>query len=247
MQNVVSCNLQGDLAEQLFQLANIYNYSIKHNKIMVLRDDVYLNNDLKHLLKNKVNIINEDDFNKIHFKFHIENDEIPYCNGNLYMNGTFINNNDYTENTRLFISQLFLNNNKYYNEAIRIINNIKTYFNNQDDSNYIIMYYNYTNNLDIDITYYNNAYEQLDGKNKNIIIISNNIIDCKSHLSINKNFYFIEKSNDCVHLLLMLLIPNVIGCNLYISWWGVYLNNKTLIMPNIYKKNKINNCLYIEV
>ena len=245
MQNVVSCNLQGNLAEQLFQLANIYNYSTKHNKTIIIRNDCYINDELKHLLKNKINIMNKNDFNKIHFKFHIENDEIPYCSNNLYITGSFINNDNYTENTRLFISNLFINNNKYYNEAIGIINNIKTYFNNYNDDNYIIMYYNYTNYLDNDITYYNNAYEKLNGKHKNIIVLSNNVIDCKNHLSINKNFYFIENSNECVYLLLMLLIPNVIGCNLYLSWWGAYISDKTTIMPVIYKNLKINNCLYI--
>jgi hypothetical protein len=248
MQNVVSCNIRGYLSEQLFQLANIYNYSIKYNKTIILKDDGNINIYLKQLLKNNVLIIDKDEFNRIYFNFHLENinSEIPYySNKNLYINGKFITNENYTEDTRLFIRNLFINNNKYYNEAKLIFNNIKIYFNNHNENDYILMYYNYTKCSEVDITYYNNAYEYLTGNKKTILVLSNNMTACKQHLSINKNFYFIENRNECIDLLLMLLVPNIISTNLYISWWGAYLNNNNIIIPKQLNKLKLNNCIYI--
>jgi len=246
MQNVVSCNMKGDLAEQLFQLANIYNYSIKYDKSIILKDE-NINIYLKNLLKNKINIIDKEEFNKIYFNFHLEhiNNDIPNLYNNLYINGKFITNENYTEDTRLFIRNLFVNNNVYYRNAKTIFNDIKDFFNEYDDNNYILMYYNYTRCLDVDITYYNNAYEYLLGKNKKILVISNDIDACRMHLSINKNFYFIENVNECVELMLMILIPSIITCDIYTSWWGGYLNNNIITIPKKMNKLKLNKCVYI--
>jgi len=261
MHHIVSCNIKGNIAEQLFQIANIYNYSIKYNTEMILCDSENINQDIKIIIKNKIKIIPVNEFNIIHFNMHLEDKnnktEIPYNNNNLYIIGSFINNNFYTENTRQFISDL-LNNNEYHKEAINIFKNIKNYFNDNDNDNdkYIIIImkkpdYNDTDN--IDIIYYNIAYEMLNGKDKNIIILTSDYEWCKNQYSINKNFYFVENDNKCIHLILMQFVSYIICNNSYLAWWGAYLNNKNnnkIIMPNknyyINNNIKLNNFIYIE-
>ena len=145
------------------------------------------------------------------FFFENNKKEISYYDSNLYFIGNFINTDDYTDEKRQFIYDLFINNNKYYNEAINIFNTIKTYFNNYNNDNYIIMY---ITKYEHDIVYYNNLYKKNNGKDKNIIVMSPDIDWCKKQYSINKNFYFIENfenNNECIQFILMIFVSGIIN------------------------------------
>jgi hypothetical protein len=105
--------MSGTFEEQLFKLANIYNYSITSYKEIVIKDDDELNEDLKTLLKNKILLLNKEEFNKILFTFYNENNNsiIPYIKGNIYINGNFRTNIYFTEETYIFLRNLIINNN----------------------------------------------------------------------------------------------------------------------------------------
>ena len=249
MQNVISCNMSGTFEEQLFKLANIYNYSITSNKEIVIKDDDELNEDLKTLLKNKILLLNKEEFNKILFTFYNENNNsiIPYIKGNIYINGNFRTNIYFTEETYIFLRNLIINNNHYYNNTLNIIKYIKELYNNEK---LVAVYIKKNENKnEPDIIYYNSAYELMECEDKILLILSDNIEWCKNSFSINKNFYFIENENKIIQLLIMILIPNLIGANNYLSWWGMCLDNakEKNIMPKIMNNDniKINNCIYI--
>ena len=249
MENIVSCNMCGTLEEQLFKLATIYNYSKTSNKQIIIKDDEDLNSDLKTLLKNKILILNKEEFNKILFTFYNENNNsiIPYIKGNVYINGIFQTNNYFNDETYIYLRNLFITDNYFYMNVLNIIKYIKHSYKND---NLVAVFLKKNNNQgEPDITYYNTAYELLECKDKILVILSDNMEWCRKTFSVNKNFYFIENDNKIIQLLIMLLIPNLIGANNYLSWWAGYLDNtkEKFVMPNIMSNEniKIINSIYI--
>lgn len=83
------------------------------------------------------------------------------------------------------------------------------------------------------MSYYNRGINYL-GKDKNYLIISDDIDWCKKHFKGN-NFYFVEKEKPIIDLYIQTLCENNIISNSTFSWWGAWLNNnpnKIVIYPD---------------
>lgn len=227
---IISCNLTGTFIEQLFKLFNIYYYTIKNNKHkIVLCDNININEDLKNLIKTftkiKIELINENEFNKIPFYYYFEknnkNKEIPLIKNNLYLNGSFIdihesNDINFINEKNEFIKFFLLNNNDYYNIAVNYTNNTVFYITKP-----LSLY-------EPNIIHYNNAYEKLKKEERNLIVISNDYKWAIDLLSINNNFKFLEDNNECIQLLIMILSPIIVSLKTLLLLW--IPNNKKIII-----------------
>lgn len=96
--------------------------------------------------------------------------------------------------------------------------------------------------LNLDLNYYTNA-ASVFGKDKTIILISDDINKAKSHFKFENKVVFSE--NDYfVDFCIMTLVKNIVISNSTFSWWGSWLNNrndKMIIAPKKwYPKGVVN-------
>ena len=251
MQDIVSCWIHGGIGNQLFQIANAYEYSKKYNKKLVFLNEVYLWNFHKlerktawnTLFNNKFDVLEKDIYDKIKFNTYLEvknnvYNEIPEIKDNVYLKGYFQSAKYFSDDTKEFMFNIIKSNNEYVNEANLLYEKIKTHFNDNNDDKYFFMHFrrtdyinNGTHNL-LDINYYNNAYNLTSDSetNKYFIIFSDDIEWCKNTFSINKNFYFVDIKNLYIELILMTMIKNAIIANSTFSWWGAFLGEKKRVI-----------------
>jgi len=263
----VSIILQGGLGNQLFQIATAYAYAKKYNKKLIFKYlDKFKNNyNLERksfwytLFNNKLNILNNDEYDKISFQLYneIENykwNDIPFFEENVLLFGyyqSFI----YLENentTRDFLRHLVYSSEDYMYKSYNLYNDIKKYFKNisniecEDDdivsmhirrTDYIYTPDNY--HLVLDLKYYIEA-QKITNKN-NIVIFSDDIEWCKKNINSkifhndNINLYFVDINNVEVEFILLSLIKHNIIANstfsLMASYISYYSSKKIIIAP----------------
>ena len=247
--NIVSCWIHGGIGNQLFQIANAYEYSNKYNKKLIFLNEVDLWNyhglerktAWNTLFNNKFIVLEKEEYDKIPFKNYLEvknnvYNEIPYYENNVYLKGYFQSSKYFSEDTKQFMLNAIKSNEEYVKQANKLYEKIKINFNDLDNDKYVFMHFrrtdyinNGTHNL-LDIKYYNEAYNLVDGINKYIIIFSDDIEWCKNVFSVNKNFYFIDINNLYIELILMTMIKNAIVANSTFSWWGAFLGDKNKVI-----------------
>jgi hypothetical protein len=249
MHDLVSCWIHGGIGNQLFQIANAYEYSIKYNKKLIFLNEVNLWNyhglerktAWNTLFNNNFTVLDKEEYDKIAFITYLEiknnvYNEIPQYENNVYLKGYFQSSKYFSENTKNFMLNSIKSNKEYVKQATELYEKIQKKFNNLDDDKYVFMHFrrtdyinNGTHNL-LDINYYNEAYNLVNGINKYIIVFSDDIEWCKKTFSVNKNFYFIDINNLYVELILMTMIKNAIIANSTFSWWGAFLGNKNKVI-----------------
>lgn len=85
------------------------------------------------------------------------------------------------------------------------------------------------------IKYYLKAIDII-GKNKNFIVVSDDISWCKNNIKL-KNIIYVENTSPIIDLYIQSFCNNNIISNSSFSWWGAYLNNNTnkkVIMPSLW-------------
>lgn len=249
MQDIISCWIHGGIGNQLFQIANAYEYSKKYNKKLVFLNETYLWNFHKlerktgwnTLFNNKFDVLEKDIYDKIEFNTYLEIEnnvynEIPEIKNNVYLKGYFQTSKYFSEDTKIFMFNVVRSNEEYVKQANELYEKIKNHFNDFDENKYSFMHIrrtdyinNGTHNL-LDINYYYKAYNLVDGINKYCIIFSDDIEWCKNTYSINKNFYFVDIKNLYIELILMTMLKNAIIANSTFSWWGAFLGNKNKVI-----------------
>ena len=237
----------GGLGNHLFKLAITLEYARKYNKIPILKkakennERLFITEDCyKYFFNNKLLVIESNIYDTINFNYFIENkNQLPfYIKNNVYLSGYFESFSFFSEEIRDYINNLIYNN-YYYKYALRYYNGIKLYFNDNNDNNYIFFHIRRcdigTDNYNLDYQYFNRVFRKISGKNKHLIIFSDDIKWCKKHLLINTNIYYVNINNHYIELILMSLIQNAILSYTYyngnihhstFSWWGAFLGNK---------------------
>ena len=216
----VSCNICGGIGNQLFQIATTLDYANKYNKIPIFKNVVDLYNQhgferktqWNTLFNNKLNVVSESDFNKIHFNTYNEiinniYNEIPKIKGNILLNGYFQAMNYISKKTREKMQHLIYSNQDYMYNAYNLYNEIKKHFNDEDDDNYVAIHvrrgdYLYIQNFHniLDLSYYTKAYDIITKeKTKKIVVFSDDIEWCKTNFKIyDKEIYYIDTKNLCI-------------------------------------------------
>jgi hypothetical protein len=228
--------LQGGLGNILFQISAIYCYSIKHNKEFIVGKNKTLptgkdfNVYEKTLLKN-INFSEKLQSKLIYCEPNFHYNELPNFNTDVLFYGYF-QSEKYFENYKREITDLFSFECEIPKIIKDIINNNKTCSIHVRRGDYI-KYPNHHPTLDI--TYYNDAINLIES-DVVFLVFSDDIEWCKRNFrNINKDFVFIEKTEDYVDLKIMSLCTHNIIANSTFSWWGAWLNkneNKKVIAPN---------------
>lgn len=256
--NYVSCIIQGGLGNQLFQIATVYDYAYKYNKVPIFKNVENLYNQSNHerktfwktLFSDKLNVIDIDVYDKINFNIIDEKQnnvytELPYIKGNVLLKGYFQAYKYISEKTRLKMIELIYSNEDYMYEAYKIYNIITSHFgiNNDDDmiSLHIrrgdyLLFDTYHTNLKLD--YYEKAYNmscELSNKKRNIVVFSDDIKWCKENLSDKyENIYFIDINNIQIEFILLSFFQNNIIANSTFSWFASFISSfkdKIIIAP----------------
>lgn len=258
MDNVeyVSCVIQGGLGNQLFQIAAAYDYGFKYNKTPIFKNVDNLYNPFNHerktfwktLFSNKLNVVDDDEYNKIQFT-HINEarnniyNELPYAKGNVMLHGYFQSYKYISEKTRIKMIELIYSNEDYMYEAYDIYEKIKKIFGDVEDDDMISLHIRRGDYLlidkfhtNLDKEYYDKSYDKscsIGNKKRAVVVFSDDIEWCKSNIKYDK-IYFIDINNVSVEFILLSLFQNNIIANSTFSWFASYISSfkdKIVIAP----------------
>lgn len=241
--SVVSIRVQGGIGNMMFQTAFVLAYSmVKNCKYEILNYE--LNLQFNKYAKNRMNSdsYRSNIFSRLDFspKLSLESvvhPETPFT----FVDVPFENNKKniylgYFQSEKYFfdfsdqIKSYYLPSESMVKEAKNIdfdFNNSVALHIRRSDFVYLS-----ANHPPVDINYVNNAVEYF-GKNKNYLIVSDDIQWCKENISLPNSFYS-ENRPDHLDLYSMTLCENNIISNSTFSWWAAWLNsnkNKIVIRP----------------
>jgi hypothetical protein len=235
---MLSCNLQGGLGNQMFQIAATYALGLRNSDevcfdfekcytpLQGFKSLKYQQNIFKNI-KNSKNLKFENYYLEPKFSYS----EIEY-RPKLLLNGYF-QSEKYFKDFKEEILNLFHisdEDKKIVNKFINEINpqNLTTTVIHIRRGDYLLYSeYHYC----CPEEYYNKAISLLG--NCCYIFISDDLVWVKNNFKGN-NFYYFESANEILDLTLMTQVQNVIISNSSFSWWGAYLNlnkNKKIIAP----------------
>ena len=232
---MIVTKLQGGLGNQLFQWAVTKCLSIKYNT------EYYFDNCYFSLRKNDDVSKHPLDLEKI-ISININNDfRLPIVYDNFTYNENILNNS-FLDGYRQS-EKYFLDNEDIIRSELKI--NLDTY-------NYIMNKYPVLNKNTLSIhirrgdytklqhihplqtlEYYEKAYNIIDNKSINVIVLSDDIEWCKNNIKFD-NITYIEDEINIVDMYIMSLCKHNIIANSSFSWWGAWLNenkNKKVIAP----------------
>jgi hypothetical protein len=232
---MISCNLQGGLGNQLFQIAASSSLAIDNNDEFAFNfKSCYTPNQGNPSIKyvntifKKFKSYDSYNFNSIYHEPSFSYKKIPYSK-NLLLNGYFQS------------EKYFINNFNKIKELItlspkeKIINSLGIDLVNENITSVHIRRGDYLKfkdyHLVCGVDYYNNAIKKIDSDK--FIFLSDDIDWVKSNF-ISDNFYYSNLTDELDDLTLMSLCKNNIISNSSFSWWGAYLNdnkNKVIISP----------------
>ena len=233
MNKKIIIKINGGLGNQLFQLANVYELSIKYNRQLLICNDnsarrnTYWGNILHQF---KDNLIDNNEYNllksqatlwnwamtRFEYKEIIldEKKEI-YCIEGYYQSYKYFNVDNFK--TKINFDNLiknYINDTNIFNEDVICLHIRRgDYLNN-----------NFHKVLSID--YYYNAINAIKKNNiiNKIFIFSDDIPWCNTYFKGDK--YIFVKENEIKEILMMSQFKHIIIANSSFSWWAAYFNNK---------------------
>lgn len=234
----VSCHLNGQLGNQLFQISTALAYAWDYGAIPIFPE----------LSRTDFNIsFNRD---KIFFRLNANNPPVGFKNTYKQPEPHDLNRVPYSKN--LWIDGYFQSWRHFHHHRNELI---ATFALSDSDKNYLINKYkdlianpntvavhvrtrsSHTHYLSypfVGLEYYRKAME-LFPEGTTFVIFSDRIQWCKKHFAnFKKRMVFIEGNDLVQDLHLMAMMKNVIICNSTFSWWGAYLNqheDKVVIAP----------------
>lgn len=248
----VSCVIQGGLGNQLFQIASVLEYSLKHKKKAVFKDTDFLYNHFNYerrtywttLFNNTLNVISSTDYDKLCFTplFEKENNvcnDLPYIGGNVILQGYFQSYKYISKETKERMVELVYSNEDYVAEATKIYDDIKKHFGVVADNDLISMHIrrsdyilceSYHRNVFND-DYYNKAYQMscdIANKHTCVVVFSDDIDWCRENIKYDKVFFVdISKrgltSHVSIEFLLLSMFKNNITANSTFSWFASFV------------------------
>lgn len=236
----ISINLQGGLANNLFQINAAYAYSRKYNKELILLNQKKgivhgsLNSYKDNILKN-ISLI--DSYNFSSFKSVREPsfafNELPSVPSDIILDGYFQSEKYFKEYRSEILDMLI--SEEHVSELKKKYTNI---LNNNITCSIHVRRGDYLKYPDIhpvqNFNYYMKAIKMMP-KETVFLIFSDDIAWCKLNFpNIPEKFIFIDEQKDYEDLYLMSLCNHNIIANSSFSWWGAWLNkniNKKVIAP----------------
>jgi len=222
--HMISCNLQGGLGNQMFQIAAAISLAKSNNDIYSFnfencftpnqgnKSTKYIDNIFKNIPSHTHN-----NFEKVYNEPKFSFSEIPY-EKNLILNGYF-QSEKYFKNNSDYIKKIF-----YIND-----DNIKKISNKYDTKNLTCVHIrrgDYLKFKDFHFTcdndYYQKAISLID--DTKFIFISDDMDWVKINFK-SDNFLYSDLNDEILDFTLITMCKNVIISNSSFSWWGSYLNN----------------------
>lgn len=230
--------IAGGIGNQLFELANVYQLSVKFNRTLLICDEngsknrgVYWETLLKNFSKHLISLSEFSElkgksmiYNWASYKFHykdiiLDSRHEYYCIEGYYQSYKYFD-------LSLFEELLHFHPNEYSITQHDIAIHIRR-------TDYLTVHMHKSIALD----YYYNALDKMtrgDVAPMDIYIFSDDIGWCKNHFNY-KNIVpiFVELESDVDELSMMREFKRIIIANSTFSWWGAYLNNsgKHVISP----------------
>lgn len=236
----ISCNLQGGLGNQLFQIFTaistaldnnykfVFNYlmpkNLKDHASKSYRDSIFRFIRRMELNKKQWNIYNEIsfNFNKINIDKNLDN---------ILLNGYFQSYKYFDHNKKKILKYLNMEENKYlknYNCITKILgeNTVAIHVRRGDYLDYPLYHYNLTE------IYYKKALRHFNNQKFSFIIFSDDIEYCKNSKIFDKlnKIHFVEEKDTIFNFYLMMFCQNIILSNSSFSWWATYLSNKNKVI-----------------
>ena len=229
---MISCNLQGGLGNQMFQVAAATSLALSNNDTYSFNfhqcntpnqgneSTKYINNIFKNIPSHN-HYTFEQSYNEPKFSFS----EIPYQK-NLILNGHF-QSEKYFKNNINDIKKLFF----ISDENIKIISS------KYDTKNLTCIHIRRGDYLKFkdfhftcDLNYYQKSIELIN--DTKFIFVSDDMDWVKSNFK-SDNFLYSDFDDEILDFTLMTMCKNVIMSNSSFSWWGSYLNenNGKIIAP----------------
>lgn len=235
---MISCNLQGGLGNQMFQIAATYALALRNNDTCGFEFEKcytpkqgFSAKKYSETIYKKINKINNYIFTNYYIETFFGYKKIQYQQ-NLLLTGYF-QSEKYFEDYKEQVKNLFYFSNEYISEVHQYL---KTNINNNNLNTVVhirrgdyLLFSDFHSVCELD--YYNESIKNIG--DSNFIFISDDIQWVKKHFNL-ENYFFAEFNDEILELTLMTLVDNVIISNSSFSWWGAYLNrnkNKTVIAP----------------
>ena len=242
---MITCNLQGGLGNQMFQIAATYALALRNNdtcgfdftKCYTPLQGHTSTKYEKNILKNVTKIENFAP-SKYYQEPKFSYTKIPYSS-NLVLNGYF-QSELYFKDFENEIIDLFHFSDENINSVKQFIKTINT-----KDTNLTVVHIrrgDYLHNSDFHTIcpkeYYLKSIDKLG--NNCYIFISDDIKWVKEEFK-GENFFYFESGDEILDLTLMTIADNIIISNSSFSWWGAYLNknkDKKVIAPSTWFGNR---------
>ena len=244
--SIISIRVQGGIGNMMFQTSFVLAYSMVkncHYEILDYDLNLQFNKHAKNRMNSdsyKNNIFSRLDFSsKINFN-SVSHPEIPF-----HYVGVPFEHDKRNAYCGYFQSEKYFYDFKdqiksYFFPSKNLISQAKNI--NFDFNNSIALHVRRgdfvhlsANHPPIDINYINSATEYF-GKNKNYLIVSDDIHWCKENINL-PNAFFSENRPDYLDFYSMMLCENNIISNSTFSWWSAWLNkneHKKIICPKIW-------------
>lgn len=252
---MVFVELNGRIGNHLFQIAAGASYAKKHNEEfrvichdgykLAPPDNCYIKDYIKqfqsNILKN-IPIVEgrpADCWYYYEKSYHYE--EIPYYGRDLLLYGSFQSEKYFDKELVRSLFSIDPEIEKYINDKYGSVINKGVTAINVRRGDYCRLPHKYAV---CSMSYYNKAIDYL-GKDRNYLIISDDIEWCKKHFK-GDNFYFVDDEEPVIDLYIQTLCENNIISNSSFSWWGAWLNpnpDKKVLCPDpwfgrFYRKEK---------
>jgi hypothetical protein len=244
----ISIKLSDIFEEMLFQIAGLYVYSNKSDKLITIpKQSTFISNSKmfdNYSLHDYITVSEEDVQHKI----------IPY-NQNVLLIGKFIDFKPYTDNTLEFMRTFIYSNEDYMYQAYEKYNKIKKHFGINSDE-LVSMYFENMEDLNKNSISY--AKKALILMNKqNIVLFTDNPVHTDDIFDDDHNIITVWDENIYVRFILLSFFKyNVIQYyKSHFSMWAAYISKyqdlKTVVVPDYLQSitnTKINNMhiLYVD-
>lgn len=230
MTNYVTCNIDNNLGDQMFNIAVTIQYSKYHNKSPIF----FTSNDFSYFNLKTLSLDEKEKFGfkQIKIEDHTKVSDLSKVEGNVELVGNFQSFNSIFE-FKEKLQDIFFHNEDVMYKAYDLYQKIKKDFGNETDDNYVTVH---VNKESYDESYYSKAYDivsnLINSKGaygaKDVVVVSNDIKWCRENTKIKNagKMYFVEEENEYIQMVLMSFFTHNILSDSTLSWWGAFLSNQ---------------------
>lgn len=217
MTNFVTCDVFGNVGQQLAQVCSVIEYGKKHGKTPVFRRNSAFNTFWRTLFSDRLNALDDKEYCAMKFDQTITNTanvcfaDLPHIAGNVRLSGNFNMKN--IPHCRDRMIELAYSNEDLMYEAYERFTNIKDFMGMTEDDDIISVYVDTNNQGLIDSGFYKKAYDvscKLGNKKRKLVVFTNDIDKCRT--IIDMDAYCVDFNDSCSNFILLSLFDhNIIG------------------------------------